>query len=127
MITPVGLTIYSHEVVLPVSCHILLHIKIIISYRSYSYMKDGPIKNTLKVIMVIRHTLQFTRSVNIQSYATVVWYSLLLTIKDSKVNDNSVHQLPKITFHIIALITSKSGSYMVASGYINTDWWLKNT
>ena len=40
-------------------------------------------------LKVIRHTLQFTRSEKIQSYSTVVWYSLMLTIKDHKVDEKS--------------------------------------
>ena len=51
----------------------------------------------------------------------------MLTIKDSKVDEKSVHQSPKITFHFIAPITSQSHSVssMVASGYINMHWWIK--
>ena len=76
-------------------------------------------------LKVIRQTLQFTRSEKIQIYSTVVWYSLMLQIKDSKVDENYVHQLAKITFHFIALITSKSVGCMGVSGYINTDWWIR--
>ena len=42
----------------------------------------------------------------------------MLTITDSKDDERSEHQSTKITFYVIALITSKSVSCMVASGYI---------
>ena len=75
----------------------------------------------------LKVTRHITRSEEIQSYSTVVLYSLMLAIKDSKVDVKSVHQSPKITkFHSIVKITSQSVSCMVASGYnIDTDWWLK--
>ena len=38
-----------------------------------------------------------------QTYYTFVWYSFLLTIKDSKFDEEYVHQSPKITFDYIAL------------------------
>ena len=83
-------------------------------------MDDDPLK-------VIRHTLQSSRSEKIQSYSTVVWYALMLIIKCSKVDGKSVHQSSKITFHFNAMINAYSVSSMVASGYINTHWWLKAT
>ena len=70
-------------------------------------------------LKAIPHALQSNSTEKIQTYSKVVWYSLLLTTKDRNVNENSVHQSPKITFHLIALIRSKFVSNMVASGHIN--------
>ena len=37
-------------------------------------------------LKVIRHTLQTTRSEKMQNYSTVVWYSLMLTMKSLYIN-----------------------------------------
>ena len=84
----------------------------------------GYLTHSDRYLKVICHTLQITRSEKIQSYSMVIWYSLMLTIEDSNFYEKPVSQSPKITFHFIALITSKSVSSMVASGYISKHWCL---